>query len=277
MTPAPLLGSDVTWPDLERRGGRIIVSFLRHRLTRDTGTIVILVGSPGTGKSFSALEIARELDPSFGIDRVVFDVRDYLRFLSGGTSSGQAVLLDEAGVSAPSRRWRSEKNIALSLTVESVRHRGLLTLVTVPDATMVDVNVRKLAFLMLNCRKVDRVRKEVIARPYIIKTNFVDGTVYMSNPVTRILIDPAHPERGGEAVKWRTVRFGRPPLDLETAYLAKRAAYMDSMYKTLADSLSDDTEPKKPEPKKDMRRRENRPPGAWANRKRVPDGSRFAK
>src|SRR5438309_9370928 len=120
MSEHPTLGSDVTWPDLELHGERIICGILRRRLAQETGTIVIFVGAPGSGKSFSALRLATQLDTTFTADRVVFDVKSYLEILARGTAPGQVVLLDEAGVSAPSRKWQSATNQALALTVETV-------------------------------------------------------------------------------------------------------------------------------------------------------------
>ena len=242
----PPLGSHgLTWPALQRLGGKAVCGLLRRRLKKGIGTIVLLVGMPGSGKSFSALWIASEIDSSFNASRVVFDVRDYIGYLAAGTTPGQAVLLDEAGVLAPARKWQSEGNIALMLTVESVRHRGLLTLITVPDVSMVDNTVRKLAYMVIQCRRVDDKAEEVVARPYEIQLNHFTGVTYRKNPWTLIggkIDEHGVVVRPGQPVKWSSVRLGRPPLALETEYQAKRKAAMDALYKSLSDSLTESKE-----------------------------------
>src|SRR6266540_1259572 len=110
-------------------GEEVIILRIKKYLNRETGIIVFLVGPPGSGKSFSAIRIATLIDPGFGIENICFTVPDYIAILNRGTRVGQAILLDEAGVMGPARKWQSQSNISLALTAESVRHRGLLTLV----------------------------------------------------------------------------------------------------------------------------------------------------
>lgn len=229
MTDEPLGSHNLTWPGLQRMGARVVLRILQKRLLTETGTIILLVGKPGSGKSFSALWIASKIDPSFDASRIVFNVRDYLRLLNAGTAPGQAILLDEAGVMAPSRRWQSQENVALSLTVESVRHRGLLTLITVPDQSMVDVTVRKLTHLVIDCRAVDRISSEVVARPYLIRVDPMTGLAWRKNPWG--IIGQRH------RFKVSSMRLGRPPDALEAAYLSKRKAAMQAVYERLAESL----------------------------------------
>ena len=223
-------------PKVPLTGEQVIVDRIEKYLARETGIIVFLVGPPGSGKSYSALRLATRIDPLFGIANVCFTVEEYLSVINRGTTVGEAVVLDEAGVMGPSRKWQSASNIALALTAESVRHRGLLTLVTVPSASMVDAIVRKLAVMLLTCQGVDHRKQAVRVRPYTLTTDEFTGQEYRHF----ITVWRAGMDR---PVALEQAMVYRPPAELVDAYMAKRKAHMDELYRAMESDLSGDPDP----------------------------------
>lgn len=98
-----------------------------------------LVGQEGSGKSYTAIRIAKELDPTFTADRVLFDVVDLLEILKDGEhEKGNAYVLDEAGVQFGVRTWQERSQILANQALQIIRDENLILWFTLPTRGELD-------------------------------------------------------------------------------------------------------------------------------------------
>jgi hypothetical protein len=90
----------------------------------------------GSGKSYSALELAYTCDATFNQSRVMFDVTDFVDYVvDGDLKRGNSVILDDAGVFMNARDWQTVQNKAISIVAQSFRYRNLITFIQCPNGT----------------------------------------------------------------------------------------------------------------------------------------------
>ena len=76
-----------------------LMPWIRKRIARNMDVLGLFVGPRGSGKSYSALELAYTCDVTFNQSRVMFDVTDFVDYVvDGDLTRGNAVILDDAGV-----------------------------------------------------------------------------------------------------------------------------------------------------------------------------------
>jgi len=107
--------------------------------------LVCFVGKPGYGKSWSAASFAREVDPGFWTDRIVFaDPLDFMKMAGEEFPSGSAIMWDEIGVGLDNRDFFSILNKAVTHIAQTFRDQNHLVLFTVPEASFADKKLRDL-------------------------------------------------------------------------------------------------------------------------------------
>lgn len=102
-----------------------------------------LVGGEGSGKSYTAIRIAKEVDPSFDADRVIFDVIELLKILRRDEhEKGNFYVLDEAGVSMGNRTWHDRSQILANQALQTIRDENLGLIFTLPRWSELDSQAR---------------------------------------------------------------------------------------------------------------------------------------
>ena len=135
MPPEPLrqLGT-------HQYSARIVRQKMWQRMNLDNQHFMgAIVGREGTGKSHSALQLARTVDPDFTAEDVFFDPQDLLEaFDSDDYSAGNMIVLDEAGVGLGNRSWYEKEQILLNQTLQTVRDDNMGVLFTLPRLEELD-------------------------------------------------------------------------------------------------------------------------------------------
>jgi hypothetical protein len=110
------------------------------RINRDNNHFMgVIVGEEGSGKSHTALKIANNVDPSFGPDRVIFDVSELLKRLQDGDHDpGQFYVLDEAGVQLGRRTWQERGQVLANQALQLIRNHNLGLVFTLPRLSELD-------------------------------------------------------------------------------------------------------------------------------------------
>ena len=119
-------------------------------------TRIIIEGQAGIGKSWLALQMAEELDPLYKLkpsqairDRVFFTAEGFMQAVQ--TQPTNAVLIyDEAGQTFHHREFMSGANIILSKTMIGYRFKRFITILCIPNLTMVDKDARTLSQFLIN-------------------------------------------------------------------------------------------------------------------------------
>ena len=216
-----------------------------NRLHRtDQHAMICLVGEEGSGKSHTSLRLAKEIDPTFNADRVIFDVGDLLEVLnSGDHEPGQAFVLDEAGVSLGRRTWQERAQVLANQALQLIRSHNLCLFFTLPRLSELDSQTigRLQAFFEIT----DKVHNQYVRGKWkALDPDRSDstGTIYHKKP--RVEID-------GYRTKARVdyLKFRPPSGDFVSEYKARKHAHQQEVYEeTLSemgrgDEESDDSEP----------------------------------
>lgn len=115
------------------------------------GFVMVITGNPytkmGVGKTWSAISIADIVDPNFNIDKVTFNVQDFLAQIKKVRLSNkkhQVVILDEGQTSVPSTEWYSITNKAIFYTLSVFRAKVAMAIIITSDINWIDKKIRSL-------------------------------------------------------------------------------------------------------------------------------------
>lgn len=146
----------------------------------------MVVGEPGTGKSWLAVKLGESLDPTFTKEtlkeRCVFKAEEFTNVVAlGKLKRGNVVILDEAGTAIDSHRWFTFNNRAIKYIFETFRQDNLIVIFTVPIIDFIDANVRKLFKFYMETEDV--FRKERVCRVMVRKLKYNQLYKKLLNPM----------------------------------------------------------------------------------------------
>ena len=79
--------------------------YIKYKLKRNQSILALWVGETGSGKSLSAISTAIRIDPTFNVDRIVFDTKSFLHLINSGLPKGSVVIYDDAGIGISNKDW----------------------------------------------------------------------------------------------------------------------------------------------------------------------------
>ncbi len=192
-----------------------LMPWIRKRIARNMDVLGLFIGPRGSGKSYSALELAYTCDATFNQSRVMFDVTDFVDYVvDGDLKRGNSVILDDAGVFMNARDWQTVQNKAISIVAQSFRYRNLITFITVPKWNYIDAQTRGLINIFFEATKEQGVFKVKLPEP----NPFRRGEDFLVYPRVQV------PNKGlrAKAITVKTVKFNLPPQWLIDSYEQKR-------------------------------------------------------
>lgn len=137
------------------RGQNPIVQYVHRRINRNQNFIGVVYGPTGSGKSLLAMRIAEKLDPDFTLDHLVFTVKDLMDVLDSGLKRGNVIIFDEAGTGLSARDWYTAQNKFMNYILQTFRQDNIILILTVPDITFIDSNVRKLLHATIKTNNIN--------------------------------------------------------------------------------------------------------------------------
>lgn len=128
---------------------------IRKRVRKKKANNIVVVGEAGEGKSYTALQIARNIDPWFGslsskyvkydpeygLPQVVFTYKQYGDILLK-LGMGKAIVFDEPSYAMGKREWYKQINQALVKTVESQRFLVKPLIIPIINQSLLDKTIR---------------------------------------------------------------------------------------------------------------------------------------
>lgn len=173
------------------------VGVFRKRLATDWDNVVVIDGPRRVGKTTLGILLMRELDPNWGLDRVVFSAADMLVSYSH-LSRGSWVLYDEAVLGLLSRRASSDENVALVQAVMAGGKLGISVILCIPDMMNLDPAFRETVVqFRISCILGEHNRR---------------GTAIMHVRSDKIRYDPSDPRRLYRSRRWNPITWPKPPL-----------------------------------------------------------------
>ncbi len=129
----------------------IKVPYLKHMWNRTHkykyGWMQVIVGDPGTGKSWAEMTLGEILDPKFDINKIAFSPSEFMDAIDDVKYNGEVICIEELGVILNARKWASMSNILTNEVLQTMRYKHIISFFTVPDISFIDSQARKL----LNC------------------------------------------------------------------------------------------------------------------------------
>lgn len=196
----------------------------------------VIVGKEGSGKSFTAIKIANNVDPSFNADRIIFDVVDLLEVLKEGDHEpGQWYVLDEAGVQMGRRTWQDRSQILANQALQLIRDHNLGLIFTLPRLSEFDSQAE--GRLQAAYEITNKEHNEFVAG----KWKWFDpdrmnqtGTIYKKFP-RRI--------QNGQRKRIRKIRFTPPDAeDLLQTYNERKTEFQKATYEEVIQEAREETE-----------------------------------
>jgi len=191
---------------------KIFISILKNKLKSNQHFVLLIVGRPGSGKSYTALRIAELIDENFTLNNVAYTPAEFIKLVRE-LSEGSVVIFDEAGVGVYSRDWQNKINRAFAKLVQILRYKRLGIIFTTPHAMFLDKAVRVLFDYILLVEGFDRKNEVTICNAFWNPpVNFVLG-----NEVLR----PFAIVKNGKRVEVEELFFAKPSLAEEYEELAR--------------------------------------------------------
>lgn len=188
--------------------------------------VILLIGKPGSGKSYSGLEICKIIDPSFTVeDRVIFKARELLELIRyGNLKPGSAILFEEVGIDMDSHKWQSIQNKIMKYLLETFRHRRLVLVMTTPYRSYIAKGSRILLDAEFECVSIDYERQECIIKPKFLEYNDRTNVVY--EKYLKIVNKRGH----SKLTRWA---IPKPSDEMLKAYEERKKGFTDALYEKL--------------------------------------------
>lgn len=199
-----------------------ICAGIREQLTEmDENYNLIISGMPGRGKSGSALECARRIDPNFAAEKVVFTPEEFIDILDDPIATpGSAIVFDEAGCGRSAYESQQKMQVAMNKVLQSHRYLNLCIIYTASFASFIIKNDRKLAHANFKIFRKQPAQKRVIGKWYDLQwceglgTNLTIFKKYTINSAPLTIAELAVPH---------------PPLKLWKEYKKKERPFKESI------------------------------------------------
>jgi hypothetical protein len=160
----------------ENEAARIFIGTLRKRIEENRHFVIMIVGEPRSGKSYSALRIAELVDPNFSLNHLVYSPDEFLKLVTA-CEPGDVIVFDEAGVNIFARDWQSKMNKALAKIFQILGYKHLGIILTFPSVMFVDKAIRRLFNYILLAEGFDREKEISFCKAYYnIHWNYILGT-----------------------------------------------------------------------------------------------------
>ena len=154
----------------------VLWQFFKRLHYSDKNFIAVVVGETGSGKSISAINLARAIDitplgngrfrRNFVLKampngkptpqtRVVFGPSDFLRLVKSGLPRGSIIVWDEAGIGQDATTWQDKKSRLIKHIMQTFRSRNYGLIMTVPDKESITLATRRLVHCYIDVTKRD--------------------------------------------------------------------------------------------------------------------------
>ncbi len=197
-------------------GTRRWVDFIKQRIRNNKNFMGVFIGQTGSGKSYSALELADLLhDRHLPTENICFKASQFLKRLDEGLQDGtlkkgDVLIWDETGIDLNAKDWQSRTSKIISRVMQTFRTENIIVLFTVPYLDFVSKDSRKLIHAYFQTMKIVRKRNVVLVKPYNIQTNQVTGKMYRKSLKVR--------QGSNGIIKVKTISLSIPRRELVNFY-----------------------------------------------------------
>ena len=164
-----------------KKGEASWIRWIKKRIRNNLNFLAVFTGPTGSGKSFSAMEMARTIDPEFNPElQVAFNFSQLMKIINkfnNKDASGlydkkfKICIFDEVQTDANRREWQSKTNKFLNYVLSTFRHQNIICFFTTPYEDYIDSAALKLFHAKFECRGWSKKTKKSTLRPKIFQYN----------------------------------------------------------------------------------------------------------
>lgn len=213
-----------------------IISYFNKQVYRRNNCVFgLIVGKPGSGKSWTSLSLACLQNPDFELNgnfyflpsKMMKDIGKYYG-VGGPRKRGKIWILDEAGVGINNKEYFSEINRGFGTFFQTARHRNPISFITVPRQNLIDSTVRKLMTIRITATGFNAERQKTIVQPRLMEYNDDFDKFYYK--MLRMLKDK-------RMFAVNLVELPKPPKHIIDEYEKLKTEYTTDKYNEIAMSL----------------------------------------
>ena len=191
-----------------------LIPWIERRIRENRNANLVFVGDTGSGKSYSSISLAEQVDPNFSADRIVFTTRDFVTLVNSDLPKGSVIIFDDAGLGIPAREWQRTSAKIFGKLFQGFRYKNLISMITVPDISFIERQSRMLMHLYFEATDTQGIMKPF--HPF----HPFRGDERLGFQYPRI-------ERGGREIQVKTTVFHLPSKNIRDAYEKKKYNYME--------------------------------------------------
>jgi len=230
-------------PDEKRENS--ILRYVGNRvLTNNRNFLCAVVGSTGSGKSYSCLKMAELYSKMYNIEfnpehHVISSLKELLQLITAEgadkkVTAGSVVVFDEPQVEGNARNWQSEMNQALGQLISTFRNQRLIVFFATPYLEMIDKQSRILFHGEFKVLGFDKNTKITKIKPRFLEYNKNKGDFYRK----RLIVQ--YKTKDKEVMSVRKLGIWHLGLASEktiNSYEGKKKAFTDHLNKKLLNQI----------------------------------------
>ena len=198
------------------------IEYTKQRIENNKNANYFISGETGSGKSWSCLRIAEELQPDFNVKKqVVFGCLEFLELLNSNIKPGSVIIWEEAGVDLYNREFATKMNRFINKVFQTFRLKNLIVLMNSPSWDFVDVGIRRLFHAKFVTLGIDFKNELVKLKPRFHTFNEDSGKWY----VKRLII-----KKDDEYLPVSIWKVKKPSQNLIDEYEVKKKEFTKLLY-----------------------------------------------
>lgn len=217
----------------EKKKQTVFKKYIENRIyKKNKNFFMIVVGSTGSGKSYTALRLAELLDPSFNIDRCCFKALEFMKKIKELQNlsekeqekiRGKVVLWDEIGTQHNAREFMTISNRAINFFFQTSRYLNLIIIMTVPLLSFIDSATRKLSHCIAETTGINSRTKMVSLKVKMLQVNVMSGKEFFKYLRYR---------KNNKTYSLRKIKVGLPSEKNRVPYEKRKKEFGDWLYDT---------------------------------------------
>jgi hypothetical protein len=196
--------------------GEIWIKACQDRIDKGMSLNCLLLGEPGSGKSWASLKLAELMDMSedgFSHERIVFGTKDFMMAIKKA-KKGQAIIYEEVGVNWSSRQWY--KQFGQNALLQTIRYKNLFFIMNCPNIKFLDKQASSLVHYTFQMKSINQSEKFSVMRPIRLETDGQMGITKQQYPLIDGVLIPE-------------IKVTAPSVKLRNKYEKLAKAYKDGL------------------------------------------------
>ncbi len=241
------------------KGELSLISWIKNRIKKNENANIFTSGPTGSGKSYTNLELALELDPEFDPDtQIVFSFKSLLRTIrifnndfpnDNGTKKSplsskkyKVIIFEEFQISGNAQNWYDKLSKLLNMLLSTFRHQNFILFINAPFSDMINNQAKRLFHMEIEMKGKNEKDKIATIRPKILqwsvrKKDFYYHSIYVLE--------------NGQAIKTPYYKIKMPPKWLCERYEELKSQFTNALNKRIEAELEDYEKENQPESQKE--------------------------